>query len=81
MKCPHCDQEFEPPLSMIDDDGEVVEDGDKIQFSYGIPPVRVIGRVVTIKGALWVLTPGHNPAESPMATLREHVELFYKVLP
>lgn len=64
---------------MKDNDGFDVGPGDKISFSYGIPPVRVNGKIVERDGKLIVLTPGHNPAEANLRTLRQHVGAFYKV--
>jgi len=63
---------------ILDDDDQRVSDGDEIHFSYGIPPVRVDGIVVTIKRELWVLTPGHNPNRCKMEDLRDFVGNFYK---
>jgi hypothetical protein len=62
----------------IDDNGEIIADGDDIEFSYGIPPIRVVAPVVTIHGELWILTPGHNPSRCKLVELREYVGGFYK---
>jgi len=68
-----------PTNTMNDDDGEEVQDGDEIFFSYGIPPVRVTAQVEYFEGELWALTPGHNPSRCRLSELRDYVELFYKL--
>ena len=68
----------EERLVMQCDDGEQVEDGDEISFSYGIPPVRVCARVEAFEAELWALTPVHNPSRCRLSELRDYVELFYK---
>ena len=60
--------------------GEVVKAGDIVSFSYGIPPVGVKAKVVDRDGKLIVLTPGHNPEECNLRSLRTHVGDFYKEL-
>lgn len=62
----------------FDGDDEPVGEGDTISFTYGIPPVRVVGPVVRIRGELWVETPGHHPDRCKMSELREAVGDFYK---
>lgn len=64
---------------MRDDDGELVQGGDSVQFSYGIPPVRVVAKLVQRRNKLLVLTPGHAPAESNLRNLRKHVGEWFKL--
>lgn len=66
---------------MRDSDGEEIEAGDWVRFSYGIPPVGVKARVVDRDGKLIVLTPGHNPEECTLKLLRWDVGEFYKMEP
>lgn len=63
----------------IDSDGQRVKAGDSIQFSFGIPPVRVIAKVERIGSRLYAMTPDHNPKHCQLSKLREYVEHFYKV--
>jgi hypothetical protein len=62
-----------------DDYGVVVTAGCTVGFSYGIPPVHVEAKVIERGGRLIALTPGHNPAECPVASLRRHVGGFWVV--
>jgi hypothetical protein len=64
--------------AFFDDDDEPVREGDTIQFAYGIPPVSVIAKVVSVGGKLWVLTPGHNPEKCLLCKIREYTGGFYK---
>lgn len=62
-----------------DDDGEEVKAGDEVHFSYGIPPVGVVGFVEERHdGRLIVLTPHHKPGEVTLAWLRRH-HSFWKL--
>lgn len=63
----------------IDSDGERVKAGDSIQFSFGIPPVRVIAKVERIGSRLYAMTPDHNPKRCELGKLREYVGSFYKI--
>lgn len=65
------------PLVAYDDDGYEVRAGSKIQFSYGIPPVKVVGEVVEVGGKLVVKTPGHTPPECNIRSLRRYVGSWY----
>ena len=51
--------------------------GDKVEFKYGIPPVRVIAEVVDVDGELIAMTPGHTPEECPLRDLRRAVGDWY----
>lgn len=62
-----------------DGDGEEVKAGDRISFSYGIPPVRVEGVLFERDGKLIMPTSGHNPAEATLAMIRRHTGGFWKV--
>jgi len=61
-----------------DDDGKLVGAGDEVVFSYGIPPVRVEGKVVEWLGNLWVLTPKHIPVSVKLRSLRRYVGAWWK---
>jgi len=65
-------------LTLRDDNGEPVGPGDTIRFSYGIPPVVVMAKVVERDGKLIALTPGHNPTDANLRSLRKHVGEWYK---
>ena len=60
-------------MTAKDDDGHTVRAGDKIHFSFGIPPLRVIAEVVDVGGRLFVLTPGLQPDSTNLRTLRRYV--------
>ena len=62
-----------------DSDNKIVREGDTIQFSYGIPPVKVLAPVKKIRGVLWAMTPEHNPKKCKAEDLRRHVGDFYVV--
>lgn len=64
-----------------DGDGVEVKAGDRVYFSYGIPPVRVEGALIERDGKLIMPTPGHTPAEATLATIRRHTGGFWKVQP
>ncbi len=66
-----------PRRVIKDDDGNEVVPGCVVRFSYGIPPVAVRATVVERDGRLIALTPGHNPPECGMASLRKHVGFFW----
>lgn len=63
----------------IDSEGQRVKDGDTIQFSFGIPPVRVVAKVERIGSRLYAMTPDHEPKHCELGKLKEYVEHFYKV--
>jgi hypothetical protein len=62
---------------IVDSDGVEVTAECAINFAYGIPPVPVIAQVVERDGVLIALTPGHNPSEARVSTLRKHVGDFW----
>lgn len=64
-----------------DEDGIRVTERDWVEFSYGIPPVKVVAEIVRYKDRLIVLTPGHNPEACRLSKLREFVGIFYKHIP
>ncbi len=66
---------------LLDDDGVAVKEGDRVSFSYGIPPMRVEGPVIELDGILWVKTPEHQPTSCRLDQLREFVGGFFKVQP
>ena len=59
-------------------DGVPAGDGDSIEFSYGLPPVRVIAEVKQIGKSLVVLTPGHEPEQCNLRSLRQYVGSWFK---
>ena len=61
-----------------DDDGAWVAAGDRIRFSYGIPPACVIADIVSRGGELVGLAPDHNPPEFLLRSLRNYVGVWYK---
>jgi hypothetical protein len=65
-------------LYLFDDDGERVFAGDTVRFDYGIPPVVVDAKIVQRRGQLIALTPGHDPAECNLRSLRKYVGNWYK---
>jgi hypothetical protein len=65
-------------LVAIDDDGCRTYAGDKVSFSYGIPPVHVVGDVIATSGCLIVLTPGHKPESCLLRSLRQYVGGWFK---
>jgi len=65
-------------LVLLDDDRVPVKVGDTVRFNYGIPPVGVDAKIVQRNGQLIALTPGHNPAECNLRSLRKHVGNWYK---
>ena len=65
-------------MRLRDDNGTWVGSGDTIEFSYGIPPVPVVARVVSRGKQLFALTPGHNPPSVNLRSLRQHVGGWYK---
>ena len=68
-------------MRIIDDDDHEIKAGDRVSFSYGIPPVYVEGEVIRKSGRLVVLTPGHKPESCAMYRLRDCVGGFYKIKP
>jgi hypothetical protein len=65
--------------TQIDSDGKTVQAGDRVQFSYGIPPIGVTGAVVLRGGRLVVLTPGHRPRRLALDVLSRHVGDWWRV--
>ena len=64
---------------MKDSDNITVKAGDTIVSSYGIPPARIEGLVEKRGNRLWVLTPGHSPAECSLGKFKEYLGEFWKV--
>jgi len=62
-----------------DSDGNVVRAGDRVSFTYGIPPVRVEGVLQILDGKLYLPTPGHKPGGGTLTMIRHYVGDFYKV--
>ena len=69
------------PATMHDSDRRPVKAGDVIQFSYGIPPIRVYAKLTEEDGELVALTPGHDPEQETLKNVRKFCEHFYKVDP
>lgn len=57
--------------------GRTVHEGDVLHFTYGIPLVSVEAKVVSHRGRLRGLCPGHNPPEFWVDQLEEHVGPFW----
>ena len=62
-----------------DSDGNVVRAGDRVSFTYGIPPARVEGTLQILDGRLYLPTPGHKPGGGTLTMIRHCVGDFYKV--
>jgi len=65
-------------LVLLDDDKVPVKSGDTVRFNYGIPPAVVDAKIVQRRGQLIALTPGHDPAECNLRSLRRYVGNWYK---
>ena len=65
-------------LVLLDDDRVPVRNGDTVRFNYGIPPVVVDANIMQRRGQLIALTPGHDPAECNLRSLRKYVGNWYK---
>jgi hypothetical protein len=63
-------------VCMKDRYGKQVKPGDILESSYGIPPVKIIGNVIHRGDELWVLTPGHSPAECKLTAFKRHLGEF-----
>ena len=61
---------------MNDRHGNKVKDGDLLESSYGIPPVKVFGTVAQIDGELWVFTPGHTPSKCKLTSFKKSMGEF-----
>lgn len=64
--------------TMRDDAGQTVKAGDRVMFSYGIPPVFVSAKLVQKGNILIALTPGHKPASCKLRNLRKYVGEWFK---
>jgi hypothetical protein len=67
--------------SIKDSDGNKTTAGDKVRFTYGIPPVLVIGDVIERNSSLIVLTPGHSPSECNLRSLKRYVGEWFRESP
>lgn len=63
---------------LLDDNHVPTRAGDTIRFNYGIPPVVVDAKIVKRRGSLIALTPGHDPTECNLRTLRKYVGAWFK---
>lgn len=63
----------------LDCDGNRVTEGDRIQFSYGIPPVSVTAKVIEIDGKLMAIVRGHTPRFCFLKKLKKAVGEWRKV--
>ena len=70
-----------PPQTMTcrDDCNLPTRAGDRVRFSYGIPPRVVVAEVVEQDGRLVVLCPGHHPESAPLRSLRRMVGEWFRV--
>lgn len=64
---------------MKDDNRNKVQAGDRITFSYGIPPRKIMGLVYDHEGELYVKTKGHNLPQPKLKKLRSYVGSWHKV--
>jgi hypothetical protein len=64
---------------LLDDDGKRTGAGDRIWFSYGIPPVRAEARIVQMGNSLIAFIQGHTPSRAFLRGLRRHVGCWYKI--
>jgi hypothetical protein len=63
-----------------DDDGVPVGPGDRIAFSYGMPPRRAYADVVEYQGMLLVIVDKpHKPRIAKLRSLRRYVDRWYMV--
>ena len=62
---------------MLDDDGEPIYVGDKICFSFGIPPIHVTAPVEKIGEVYWAMTPQYTPKKCSLKRLKDHVGNIY----
>ena len=63
---------------LLDDDGNHTKAGDVVRFTYGLAPVVVYAKIVQRRGQLIALTPGHDPVECNLRSLRHYVGDWYK---
>ena len=68
-------------LKIKDDNGNKINDGDIIHFSYGLPPLGVDAKVRwdPVKNDWIVLTPGHNPTSCKLRYIKKWMSPIYKV--
>ena len=64
-------------ITLYDDDKKPVAAGDSVRFNYGIPPVAVTAKIVQRGKSLIALTPGHNPSESNLRSLRKYIGQWF----
>lgn len=64
---------------MFDDDGKRVKAGDTVRFTYGIPLMCVKAKLVQRGNKLIALTPGYNPTECNLRSLRKYVGQWFKL--
>ena len=64
--------------TMRDDDGKQVGAGDFVEFSYGMPPTKVVAPIIERDGKLVGLCPGLTPPEFNLRSLRRYVGSWYK---
>lgn len=60
-----------------DSDGSIVKAGAYITFSYGIPSIKVVGKVVSRRGVLKVLTPTESNKECLLSLLKGYVGEYW----
>jgi hypothetical protein len=70
-------RKFNAPV-LLDDDRKRTTAGDTVCFSYGIPPVRVLAKIIERDGVLIGICPGHYPDEFKLRSLRKYVGSWYK---
>lgn len=62
-----------------DEDGKVILDGDRISFSYGIPPVKEYAQIKDEGGILYAHIEGDSkPSVISVRYLKQNVQIIYK---
>lgn len=62
-----------------DTDGKIVEDGDRISFSFGIPPVKAFASIKDNGGTLYAhVDPPVTPSVRSLRYLKRCVGVIYK---
>lgn len=64
---------------IMDADGNEIYEGDIIQSSYGIPPVKVTAPVVFRDGGFFVMTPRHTPEKCLLSEFINYLGCVYVV--
>ncbi len=66
-------------MKVLDEDGYVIKPGDKITFTFGIPPIRVVAKVSATDKDLWItcLTPADvKPKQERLAKVMKWYQVW-----